>query len=63
MTEGHLSAAVDTRQLAFEINAAGAVTVYQSRLLPDSSATALARASVLGRLRALCAEPDLLPDE
>jgi AcrR family transcriptional regulator len=59
--QGHLPAEVDTRQLAFEVNAAGAVTVYQSRLLPDSSAMSLARAAVLARLRALCTDPDLLP--
>lgn len=61
--EGHLPVDVDTRQLAFEVNAAGAVTVYQSRLLPDSSAMTLARAAVLGRLRALCTDPGLLPAE
>jgi AcrR family transcriptional regulator len=61
--EGELRAEVDTGVLAFEINAAGSVTVYQSRLLPDSSAMALARAAVLGRLRALCTDPGLLPAE
>ncbi|TDV57602.1 TetR/AcrR family transcriptional regulator [Actinophytocola oryzae] len=63
VAEGHLRADVDTGLLAYEVNAAGAATVYQSRLLPDSSAMALARAAVLGRLRALCTDPGLLPAE
>jgi AcrR family transcriptional regulator len=58
---GHLPESLDVPQLAFEVNAAGAVTVYQSRLLPDSSAMELARAAVLDRLRALCPHPALLP--
>jgi AcrR family transcriptional regulator len=58
---GDLHPDLDTRQLAFEINAVGAATVYQSRLLPGSSAMTLARTAVLTRLRAVCTDPALLP--
>jgi AcrR family transcriptional regulator len=58
---GDLHPELDTRQLAFEINAIGAATVYQSRLLPGSSAMTLARTAVLTRLRAVCVDPTLLP--
>jgi AcrR family transcriptional regulator len=60
---GELPAGFDTRQLAFEINAFGAATVYQSRLLPATEAAALARTAVLFRLRAACPDPSLLPEE
>lgn len=60
---GELIPAVDPRQLAFEINAFGTATVYQSRLLPATEAASLARTAVLHRLRALCCDPILLPEE
>ncbi|MEV8510442.1 TetR/AcrR family transcriptional regulator [Actinoplanes sp. NPDC051475] len=58
---GELAADVDVSQLAFEINAVGAATVYQSRLLPDSAVMSLARTAVLARLRSACTDPELLP--
>ncbi len=58
---GELAADVDVPQLAFEINAVGAATVYQSRLLPGSEAMSRARAAVLTRLRSACTDPELLP--
>lgn len=60
---GELPADFDARQLAFEINAFGTATVYQSRLLPGTAAASLARAAVLRRLRAACPDPRLLPEE
>jgi hypothetical protein len=60
---GELPAGFDARQLAFEINAFGAATVYQSRLLPATEAAAMARSAVLRRLRVACVDPTLLPDE
>jgi AcrR family transcriptional regulator len=60
---GELPAGTDSRQLAFEINAFGTATVYQSRLAPGTDAAALARTAVLGRLRTACPDPGLLPAE
>lgn len=59
---GELRPEVAPEQLAFEINAASAAAVYQARLLPDNGIFALARSTVLHRLRALCTDPALLPE-
>lgn len=60
---GELTADIDPGQLAFEINAAGVATVYQSRLLPAIDAARRARTAVLRQLRAACPDPTLLPEE
>jgi AcrR family transcriptional regulator len=60
---GELPVDFDTRQLAFEINAVGTATVYQSRMLPGTGAASAARKAVLLRLRAACTDPTLLPEE
>lgn len=52
---------VDAKQLAFEIDAIGVATVFQSRLLDPATVYRRGRAAVLGRLRALCPDPTLLP--
>jgi AcrR family transcriptional regulator len=54
--------AVDTRQLAYEIEALGLTAVMQSRLLTDT-AYLLARRAVLDRLRSLATDPTLLPKD
>ena len=61
--DGELTDAVDPRQLAFEVNAAGVALVYQYRMMinPADAAT-FARAAVLQRLRALSTDPTLLPE-
>jgi AcrR family transcriptional regulator len=60
---GELAPGTDARQLAFEINAVGVACVYQSRLLPPDEVFAQTRAAVLTRLRALCPDPTLLPED
>jgi AcrR family transcriptional regulator len=59
---GELAPSVDPAQLAFEIDAIGVGAVHQSRLLDRASAHRRSRAAVLGRLRALCPNPALLPE-
>ncbi|GHJ46588.1 TetR family transcriptional regulator [Catellatospora sp. TT07R-123] len=56
---GELPPAVDVRRLAFEVDAAGVAALLHSRLLARS--TDDARLAVLGRLRELTTDPDLLP--
>jgi AcrR family transcriptional regulator len=58
---GELSVSVDAKQLAFEIDAIGVATVFQSCLLDPATVYRRGRAAVLGRLRALCPDPTLLP--
>jgi AcrR family transcriptional regulator len=53
---------VDPRQLAYEIESLGLTAVMQSRLLSDAAYT-YARRAVLARLRSLCPDPNLLPEE
>ena len=60
---GDLRAEVTPEQLAFEVNAASAAAVYQARLLPSAGTFALARRTVLHRLRALSTDPTLLPED
>ena len=59
---GELDAIAEPQQLAFELNALGVAAVYQSRLLPAGyQVIARARGAMLGRLRAACPDPALLP--
>jgi AcrR family transcriptional regulator len=62
VASGELVDTVDPAQLAFEIEAMGVTTVMQSRLLDRAAVHRNARAGVLGRLRALCTNPSLLPE-
>jgi len=50
-------------QLAFEVDALGLAAVYQSRLFEPAHVYRTARVAVLDRLRALCTDPSLLPEE
>lgn len=50
-------------QLAFEIDAMGMAMVYMSRLFTPDTVHRRARAAVLDRLRALCPDPALLPED
>jgi AcrR family transcriptional regulator len=59
---GDLMDTVDPVQLAFEVDAMGVALVLQSRLLERAGVHRSARAGVLGRLRALCTDPTLLPE-
>lgn len=60
---GELAASVDPAQLAFEINALGEATVSHARLIDPADAYAFSRAAVLQRLRSLCTDPALLPED
>lgn len=59
---GEIPPETDPRQLAYEIEAYGVTAVMQSRLLAAEASYAYARAAALGRLRALCSDPTLLPE-
>jgi AcrR family transcriptional regulator len=59
---GELDPAADIAQLAYEIEALGLTAVMQVRLLQDTGYS-YARRAVLDRLRALCPDPALLPEE
>lgn len=59
---GELTEAAEPRQLAYEIESLGLTAVMQSRLLSDAAYT-YARRAVLARLRSLCPDPTLLPEE
>jgi AcrR family transcriptional regulator len=54
--------AVDTHQLAFEIESLGIAAVMQARLIPPDGVYRHARAAVLDRLRALATDPTRLPE-
>lgn len=60
---GELAADVDAAQLSYEIDALGQVVVVHSRLLAGSDVLVRARRAVLQRLRALCPDPSLLPED
>ncbi|GIH72492.1 TetR/AcrR family transcriptional regulator [Sphaerimonospora thailandensis] len=60
---GELAPGVDPAQLAFEIEALGEMAVTHSRLLDERLAFAHARRAVLQRLRGLCPDPSLLPED
>ena len=53
---------VDPEQLAYEIEALGLTAVMQVRLLRDTGYS-YSRQAVLDRLRSLCPDPTLLPEE
>jgi AcrR family transcriptional regulator len=59
---GELADSVPPRQLAYEIESLGLTAAMQSRLLTDAAYT-YARRAVLDRLRSLCTDPTLLPEE
>lgn len=59
---GQLRPETDPRQLAFEIEALGAVVVVHTRLLQDERSRERARRAVLDRLRALATDPSILPE-
>ncbi|GAA0915764.1 helix-turn-helix domain-containing protein [Nonomuraea longicatena] len=60
---GELADGVDAGQLAYEIDALGQSVVSYSRLYDGPAAHARARRAVLERLRALCPDPTLLPED
>ncbi|MFD0741397.1 TetR family transcriptional regulator C-terminal domain-containing protein [Phytohabitans flavus] len=60
---GELRPDTDVAMLAYEIEAAGVAAVMQFRLLSPQVVYPLARRAVLGRLRGLCTDPTLLPEE
>ncbi|MEV4631522.1 TetR/AcrR family transcriptional regulator [Micromonospora sp. NPDC049523] len=62
VTAGELAAHTDVGQLAYEIDALGLAVALQSRLNPSEPSYQYSRRAVLARLRALCPEPDLLPE-
>ncbi|WP_329106136.1 TetR/AcrR family transcriptional regulator [Micromonospora sp. NBC_01699] len=59
---GELAAHTDVGLLAYEFEALGLAAAMQSRLMPTEPSYRYARQAVLDRLRALCPEPDLLPE-
>ncbi|TQS26350.1 TetR/AcrR family transcriptional regulator [Microbispora sp. KK1-11] len=63
VTLGELTGGVDPAQLAYEIDALGEMVIIHSRLHDGAQALVHARRGVLERLRALCPDPALLPEE
>jgi AcrR family transcriptional regulator len=59
---GELASTAEPRQLAYEIEALGLTSVMQARLLSDAAYT-FSRRAVLARLRSLCPDPTLLPED
>ncbi|MEV4710370.1 TetR/AcrR family transcriptional regulator [Micromonospora sp. NPDC049374] len=59
---GELPAGTDVALLAYEIDAYGIAAAMRSRLLDPEVTYRHARLGVLGRLRALCPDPALLPE-
>lgn len=60
---GELAADVDPAQLAYEIDALGEMVVTHLRLYDGAACLGRARRAVLQRLRALCPDPTLLPED
>ncbi|MEV0621773.1 helix-turn-helix domain-containing protein [Nonomuraea sp. NPDC050404] len=60
---GELAGDVDPAQLAYEIDALGEMAVVHSRLHGGELSLLHARRAVLQRLRALCPDPALLPED
>ncbi|TDD11533.1 TetR/AcrR family transcriptional regulator [Nonomuraea deserti] len=60
---GELAEGVDPAQLAYEIDALGEMVVIHSRLYEGRESLVRARRAVLQRLRALCPDPELLPED
>ncbi|WP_188189807.1 TetR/AcrR family transcriptional regulator [Nonomuraea sp. SYSU D8015] len=63
VTMGELAEDVDPAQLAYEIDALGEMVIIHSRLLDGAAALVRSRRAVLQRLRALCPDPALLPED
>ncbi|MEV0232051.1 helix-turn-helix domain-containing protein [Nonomuraea sp. NPDC050786] len=59
---GELAESVDPAQLAYEIDALGEMVIIHSRLHGGPDSLRHARRAVLQRLRALCPDPALLPE-
>ncbi|MEV4109004.1 TetR family transcriptional regulator [Nonomuraea sp. NPDC049695] len=59
---GELAEGVDPAQLAYEIDALGEMVIIHSRLHGGPDSLLHARRAVLQRLRALCPDPALLPE-
>ncbi|HEX6969509.1 MAG TPA: TetR/AcrR family transcriptional regulator [Micromonosporaceae bacterium] len=62
VSAGELPADTDAARLAYEIDALGLAAVLKSRLLSDTAYT-YARRAALDRLRELCSDPTLLPED
>lgn len=54
---------VDPELLTFEIDALGGAVIPHARLVGEEAAYILSRKAVLSRLRALCPNPEILPEE
>ncbi|MGW5260945.1 TetR/AcrR family transcriptional regulator [Microbispora sp. NPDC004025] len=63
VTLGEVDGGVDPAQLAYEIDALGEMVIIHSRLYDGAQALVHARRGVLQRLRALCSDPALLPED
>ncbi|MEU0572582.1 TetR/AcrR family transcriptional regulator [Nonomuraea sp. NPDC005983] len=63
VTLGELVDSVDPAQLAYEIDALGEMVIIHSRLYDGPASLVHARRAVLQRLRALCPDPALLPED
>ena len=59
---GELDEHTDVPQLAYELDALGVAVISRSRLLEDKASSQLSRQAVLHRLRSLCPDPQLLPE-
>ncbi|GAA3089039.1 TetR family transcriptional regulator [Streptosporangium carneum] len=59
---GQLRSGTDPRQLAFEIEALGAVVIVHTHLLQHEHSHEYARRAVLDRLRGLATDPSILPE-
>ncbi|MEV8633512.1 TetR/AcrR family transcriptional regulator [Streptosporangium sp. NPDC051023] len=59
---GQLRPGTDPHQLAFEIEALGAVVIVHTHLLQHEQSHEYARRAVLDRLRALATDPSILPE-
>jgi AcrR family transcriptional regulator len=59
---GELHADTDPTALTFELNAFATEAVHQSKLMPELNILAISRDVALRRLRALCTDPNLLPE-
>ncbi|WP_433352697.1 TetR/AcrR family transcriptional regulator [Microtetraspora malaysiensis] len=60
---GELAESMDVAQLAYEIDALGEMVIIHSRLHDGPASLVHARRAVLQRLRALCPDPTLLPED
>ncbi|MCK2218562.1 TetR/AcrR family transcriptional regulator [Actinomadura sp. ATCC 31491] len=63
VTLGELAPETDPAQLAYEIDALGEMVIIHSRLHDGADSLGHARRAVLQRLRALCPDPTLLPED